>query len=526
MTLIAGKQLQSPLSVTGSLFGTSSYALTASYAMNGGGGGNIDSSSLVTTSSFNAFTSSVVTTSSFNVFTSSVVTTSSFNNYTSSTVTTSSFNNFTSSVLTTSSFNTFTSSFNNYTSSLVTTSSFNNFTSSVVTTSSFNNFTSSVVSTSSFNNYTSSVVTTSSFNNYTSSIITTGSSGITQTISGSLLINQNLTVLGSSSVQYITSSQLNIGTNLITVNTATPAVRFGGLAVMDSGSTGTGRTGSILWDSQNDVWVYSNPSGSSYDGALLLVGPRNTTGLGNEVGINSWYAAIGNGSHHMTSSAIYNSGSLIRLENNTQVTGSLNVSQGITGSLLGTASNAIYADNGSETLQEIINNSIVSNEIIGTISSNDAFTIKEIDANHGLYIYGVNTPPNKSVWIGAEGSSTTVPESAIGVSLGDYNGISVRGLQSVPSSSFILAYTGDSTQGGISYISASRITFPYTGNAVITGSLLVSGSNGGFGGITASLQGTASFATTASYALVSAGGTGGISQGKVVAIATGYSNLF
>jgi hypothetical protein len=46
-------------SFTGSLNGTASYALTASYAMNGGGGGNIDTSSLVTTASFNAFTSSI-----------------------------------------------------------------------------------------------------------------------------------------------------------------------------------------------------------------------------------------------------------------------------------------------------------------------------------------------------------------------------------------------------------------------------------------------------------------------------------
>jgi hypothetical protein len=105
----------------------------------------------------------------------------------------------------------------------------------------------------------------------------------------------------------------------------------------------TGLTGSLLWDSQNDVWLYSNPSGAAYDGALMLVGPRNSTGLGNEVGINSGYAAVGNGSHHMTSSAIYSSGSLIRLENNTQVTGSLNISAGITGSLFGTSSWATNA---------------------------------------------------------------------------------------------------------------------------------------------------------------------------------------
>lgn len=164
--------------------------------------------------------------------------------------------------------------------------------------------------------------------------LTTGSSGTTQTISGSLVINQNLTILGSQSVQYVTSSQLNISTNLITVNTATPAVRFGGLAVYDSGSLGTGLTGSLLWDSEHNVWIYTNPSGGLYDGGMLLVGPRSA-GIGNEVGINRGYAAVGDGSHHMTSSQIYNSESIIRLETNTQITGRLVVSQGITGSFSG-----------------------------------------------------------------------------------------------------------------------------------------------------------------------------------------------
>ena len=166
------------------------------------------------------------------------------------------------------------------------------------------------------------------------------------TVSGSITVLTNLNVLGSQSVAYLSSSQLDIATNLITVNTSTPSLRFGGIAVRDSGSLATGRTGSLLWDSQNDVWIYSNPSGAAYEGGMLLTGPRNTNSLGNEVGISSGYAAVGDGSHHMTSSAIYSSGSLIRLEKNTQVTGSLDVSSGITGSLFGTSSwarNAVTA---------------------------------------------------------------------------------------------------------------------------------------------------------------------------------------
>jgi hypothetical protein len=72
-------------------------------------------------------------------------------------------------------------------------------------------------------------------------------------------------------------------------------------------------------------------------------------------------------------------------------------------------------------------------------------------------------------------------------------------------------------------------------NTIVSGSLTVTQ------GITGSLSGSvtlattasyvlqavsASFATTASYALNAEGGSGGISQGKVVAIATGNSNLF
>ena len=81
---------------------------------------------------------------------------------------------------------------------------------------------------------------------------------------------------------------------------------------------------------------------------------------------------------------------------------------------------------------------------------------------------------------------------------------------------------------GTSKVSANA-TLDVFGNAIITGSLTVTA------GITGSLNGTA---TTASYidpTFISAsaaasgfgsGGTGGISQGKVVAIATGIANLF
>ena len=129
--------------------------------------------------------------------------------------------------------------------------------------------------------------------------------------SSSVYIGGDLVVFGTQSVNYITSSQLNIADNIITVNTSTPAVRFGGIAVQDSGSLATGLTGSLLWDSQRDLWLYNNPSGSTYDSALVMMGPQNSGALGNEVGITVNSIPKGVGNHHMTSSGIFESGSRV-----------------------------------------------------------------------------------------------------------------------------------------------------------------------------------------------------------------------
>jgi hypothetical protein len=151
--------------------------------------------------------------------------------------------------------------------------------------------------------YISNTANANGFANTTGSFYTDGGARITKDmyVSGTAYFN-NITVFGTQSVSYISSSQLNIGTNLITVNTDTPTIRFGGLAVYDSGSTGL--TGSILWDSQNNHWVYSNPSGSSYSGGMFISGPRSAA-LGSEQGTTNNALMKGQGGDHITSSAVF-----------------------------------------------------------------------------------------------------------------------------------------------------------------------------------------------------------------------------
>jgi hypothetical protein len=160
----------------------------------------------------------------------------------------------------------------------------------------------------------------------TASLYTNGGARVSKDlfVSGTTYLN-NLTVYGTSSIQYITSSQVNIGTNIITVNTDTPSVRFGGLAVFDSGSTGL--TGSILWDSEKNHWVYANPSGSSYSGGMMMSGPRSSA-LGSEQGTLNNYVMKGQGGDHITSSAIIEDGTLTSMYSTMYVSSSGNVGVG------------------------------------------------------------------------------------------------------------------------------------------------------------------------------------------------------
>ena len=153
---------------------------------------------------------------------------------------------------------------------------------------------------------TSSYAFTASYvNPLNQDLIVTGSVIATSLTASNALITGNLSVLGTASFVYTTASVVTIGGNLITLNTDNPSVRFAGITVVDSGSFGNSSTGSLFWDSQNNRWIYSNPSGSSYDGGMFISGPRNTSGLGNEQGTTLNAILKGQGGDHLTSSGMF-----------------------------------------------------------------------------------------------------------------------------------------------------------------------------------------------------------------------------
>jgi len=197
------------------------------------------------------------------------------------------------------------------------------------------------VSINALNTYTSSNDTTNttqnnrldSLSNKTGSYATTGSNTFigTQVFSGSVYIQNDLVVIGSSSISNISASAVSIGDNQIVLNTFTPAIRFGGISVVDSGSTGA--TGSLFWDSVNNHWLYQHPSGANegYNSAILISGPKNTGSLGDEIGLTTNTFTVAVGEDHISSSI------MSQATDNTKVTiaGGLDVTGTISGSING-----------------------------------------------------------------------------------------------------------------------------------------------------------------------------------------------
>jgi hypothetical protein len=163
--------------------------------------------------------------------------------------------------------------------------------------------------------------------NSVASVYTAGGLQVTYDsyFSSSVFVNGNLTVFGTQSVVHVSSSQFNIGTNIITVNTSTPSIRYGGLSVYDSGSTGL--SGSIFWDSEANHWIYANASGSgggaTYGGGMFISGPRSS-GLGCEQGTTSCMLLAGQGGDHLTSSLIYHDSARTCIPNILNLGGVLN----------------------------------------------------------------------------------------------------------------------------------------------------------------------------------------------------------
>jgi hypothetical protein len=250
---------------------SASYALTASYALNAGGGGTVDTGSLVTTASFNAYTSSAATT---------FATKTELNSYTGST-------------------NAFTASIKTFTGSIQT------------QVNALQAATSSYVK----NAQTASMsVLSASFADTANNV----RNGLNITASNITVLN-NLTVNGTASFAYTkttTGSAVVIGDAFIILNADTPTAPYAGIMVYDTGSASTA---SFEWNGNGDYWIAVEETGLS---AGILTGPL-AVAKGGETFPTLNKVLKGTGNQQLVDSNITDNGTNVSINSNTQITGSL-----------------------------------------------------------------------------------------------------------------------------------------------------------------------------------------------------------
>ncbi len=307
--------------------------------------------------------------------------------------------------------------------------------------------------------------TTNSTNFADGALIVQGGVGITKdvNISGSLTVTGLLTAV-SSSIQYVTSSQLNIGLSRITVNDD-DLVRFAGLSVIDSGSTFG--TGSLLWDSLNNHWI-AEVDDQNYNSTILIGGPKNSGSLGSEIGLTANRVPVAVDTNHIDSRLESSSirvdfpSRLTHIEAGLVVTGSVTSSVGFSGDgsqLTGIVTElALTGSDGGTGTVSLKTQALTVDGTNGLTATVSGQTITISGSNATTTTKGVAsfTGSNFTV-IGGEVSSNPINFNGANINLG---GTHSFGLANITSQ-------GAST--------ADQVTF--NGGAIVHGVLFTSGSN-------------------------------------------------
>lgn len=353
----------------------------------------------------------------------------------------------------------------------------------------------------------------------TGSLSTSGSNVFTglQTISGSLNVMENLTVLGTASFYVFTTTYTTTSTivatgsntfgdtiddiqNLIgTVNISGSLVVTGSAYLTSSNVIGGAVNYIPIWKTQNSL-----STSSIYEtGSNIIIGTTNNPNndfklhISGNLSVNSFQIASISSSQNLNYVGIWRPSG----------------SSGNTNFLETTESNPRHkwvfrdVDGFNQKRNWDSNESSIVNINLGWGNPNQSLvTGSSLLINPHINITNGNAVSLRGIYYNPTiTSSLNTTLIAIETTTGSIifkNLVTASGVTNIllyDTASGQLYYTASNTIGG----SGTGAGFPYSGSAVITGSLLVSGS-----GITGSLLGTASWASTASYALNAGSGVG------------------
>ena len=179
-------------------------------------------------------------------------------------------------------------------------------------------------------------------------------------LGGNLYVSGNLEILGSSTSVTIQSQTVEIDDNIIRMNAYSPFLRYAGFEVNDSGSVGV--SGSVLWDSTNDYWMFVSTSGQS----SKLVGTTAGT-FGSEVSLTTNTIPKSTGANNIGDSLLTDNATTLSYNTNKfQVTASDGATL-IAGNV--TVSAAGGADAGTKTSRVVFRN---SSNVLGYVSATES----------------------------------------------------------------------------------------------------------------------------------------------------------
>ena len=178
-------------------------------------------------------------------------------------------------------------------------------------------------------------------------------------LQSNLYISGNLEVLGSSTNVIIQSQTIELDDNIIRLNAYSPFQRYAGFEVMDSGSSGV--SASMVWDSQNDYWMFVSSSGES----SKLLG-TTAAAYGSETSLTDTYFPIATGPNTMGDSLLRYSGTTLSFNTNKFTVDSGNGDTMVSGNF--TLSYSGGTDNGTKTSAILFRN---SSNVVGFVTTTE-----------------------------------------------------------------------------------------------------------------------------------------------------------
>jgi hypothetical protein len=189
--------------------------------------------------------------------------------------------------------------------------------------------------------------------------------GGTTSLLGDLFVSGNVQFLGSATEVIISSSNLLIDDNIITLNAFSPFERYAGFEVIDSGSSGV--SASLLWDSQNDYFMFVSSSGQS---SKLIGTTAGTYGSETALTINSIPKATG--VSNIGDSLLSDNGTVLSYNTNKFTVNSDTGATLISGNV--TLSSTGGTDNNSKTSAIVFRN---SSNLLGYVSTTETTDVMD-----------------------------------------------------------------------------------------------------------------------------------------------------